>query len=416
MNDLAATTINTEIPLLVVGFDFRTASSTLREKLVTTSEDREYIFQSIKRHDPSAGFLVLETCNRIEWIISTTMGQWISQVLSAWMLNRWQQSFPELEDFPVPYEFIGKDAVFHVLRVVVGLESLATGEAQIAGQFQNNLKRAQKEKTSSPVINRLSHVAGRIARSGYKIGFRSNYRKGIHGLVTKYMHHHFGEDMSDKTILVAGMGSIGRRTAALLAESCKCRVIRFNRTVREENEGNWFPMEQLSKGINEADALVVATGGIVPVIGTEAVEPDKLSDTLLIMDIGIPRQVRKAVRDHENIDYRNIDDLRSITEGTGKQDCIAPLEVEIQKEFRNFVQFCRGREMSVMLTGIHKGRLELTEKRIPQLMQSHFSDLEDNLRNDIENTMKQLIRDYSNDLFTAFHDSMEHYWSHHNGE
>ncbi len=440
MTESTVPTINTEIPLLVVGFDFRIASSALREKLVTTSEDREYLYGEIKRADPSAGFLALETCNRIEWIVSASMTEWVSQLLSARMLNKWQQCFPHLKDFPSPYIYRGKDAVNHVLRVVVGLESLATGEAQIAGQFQNNLKRAQKEKTSCPVINRLSHVAGRIARSGYKMGFRSNYRKGIHGLVVTLMENRFPEvsgqeggqdsrqDGGKKTILVAGMGNIGRRAASLLEEVPRFKVVRLNRTVSPENLEHWKPLEQLGQLCRDADALVVATGGIVPVVNEDNMnvadmahmadgkENGKEDKRFLVMDIGIPHQVSETLRQHSFIDYRNIDDLKALTEDKGKGECIGPLEVEIGKETLSFAQFCRERAMSAMLTGIHRGRLELTEKRIPLLVDSHLSDLDESRRNIIENTMKQFIRDYSNDLFTAFHNSMEQYWVQHHSE
>ena len=101
------------------------------------------------------------------------------------------------------------------------MESLAVGEAQIAGQFQAALNRAQEEKTTSPILNRLSHIAGRIAKSGYRIGFRSNYKQGIHGLVIKFLHNYYGEKIGKKYILVVGMGEIGRKTSGLLEEDIR---------------------------------------------------------------------------------------------------------------------------------------------------------------------------------------------------
>ncbi|MCP4215598.1 MAG: hypothetical protein GY765_13170 [bacterium] len=404
-----------EIPLLVIGCDFRIASSAMREKLVTDPEERGRLYTSIKKTDDTAGLLVLETCNRLEWVVSTREPEWIAGILEAWVLNKWQREFPDTPNLPTPYIYRGKKAVGHMLRVVVGMESLAAGEAQIAGQFQAALKRAQKEKTTSPIINRLGHIAGRIAKSGTKIGYRSNYRQGIHGLVTKYFKKHFDANLSDKIILVAGMGEIGRRTASLIEETFQCKVIPLNRTITAAQQGKWISLAELNQFGTQADALVVATSGSVPVIDEKLLQPHLRGESgkapLLIMDIGIPRQVTEQLQNHRSVIYRNIDHLMDFSADNGKCICNKQLEEEIQKEFQQFKRFCRGRDMSNLLTGIHSGRLELTETLIPGFVSSQLADLDEQRQKKIEGAMKQFVRDYSNQLFSAFHDTMEKYWS-----
>jgi len=403
--------IRPEIPLLVVGFDFRSASAVLREKLVTTTEDRAYLMEAIKRIDDTAGILVLETCNRLEMIVSTLHPEWIAEILNAWMLNRWQKAFPQITDFPSPYEHFGEDAVIHVLRVVVGLESLALGEAQIAGQFQNALKLSQKEKNTSPIINRLSHIAGRIAKSGYKMGFRSNHRQGIHGLVAKFLENHFKENLSQTTILLVGMGEIGKRTAALIEESLGCRVQPLNRTITPSHQGKWKPLAELPQLSGNADAMVVATGAHNPVIQEHSLQLHQREKRLLIIDIGIPRQVAESLQHNPMIYYRNVDHLSETGGNLKKSVHQDRLEREIQKELENFKQFCRARELSDLLNRIHSGRLELTETRIPDFVRTHLVDLEPERQKKIEQEMKQFIKDFSNDIFSAFHNTMEKYWS-----
>jgi len=403
--------VSPEIPLLVVGIDFRIASSALREQLVSTAEDRRHLLQELHKIDETAGLLVLETCNRLEWVVSTRMPQWLAEVLKARMLSRWHEYLPHMTHFPSPYVFTEEDAVTHVLRVVVGMESLATGEAQIAGQFQTALKNAQKEKTTTPIINRLGHIAGRIAKSGYKIGFRSNYRQGIHGLVVKYLQQHFKSGLEQKQVIVAGMGEIGRKAAALIEETLKCNVQPVNRTIAPNRQGKWFPMTQLQTLTRTADVLVVATGGTTPVIGIEDLDLKGRSQPLLIMDIGIPRQVTDAAQVNSGVLYRNIDHLMELGQNKEKNEYVHQLESQIQIEYHQFKQYCHGREMSALLSEIHTGRLELTQKHIPQFVASQLSDLDEKRRKDIENAMKQFVKDYSNSLFQAFHQTMETYWS-----
>ena len=411
MSSLADAANKTEIPLLVIGFDFRLASSALREKQVSAVEDRKLLFQAIRKMDDSAGLLVLETCNRLEWIIATRLPQWLGEVLKARMMDRWQKIFPEVKKFPSPYVYTGQDAVMHVLKVVVGLESLATGEAQIAGQFQGALKKAQQEKTTSPIINRLGHIAGRIAKSGYKMGFRSNYRQGIHGLVVKYLQKHLQGNPEEKTILVAGMGQIGRRTAALIEEAFKCKVQPVNRTVKEAQRSQWATLGELPELSKTADALIVATGCSYAMMDEDRLDLDQREEKLLIMDIGIPRQVHENIQAHHNVVYGNIDQLMELGESKEKDVYLTRLEAEIRKEFQHFNQFCRGREMSDLLSEIHSGRMEMIQKRIPEFVDSQLADLDEKRRKDIESAMKQFIKDYSNNLFQSFHQTMETYWN-----
>jgi len=404
--------LKAEIPLLLVGYDFRRASSELREKLLTGKEERKYIFKSLGKYDRSAGILFLETCNRIEWIVSTQFSDWISEIFTAWMIRKWQPFFPETaSNSPLlPYVYTGQNAVNHILKVVVGMESLATGEAQIATQFQFAIKEAQREKTSSVIINKLSHIAGRISKTGARIGFRSNHKQGIHGLVVRFIENYFQRDLNKKTILVAGMGEIGRRTSTLLREMLQCKVQSLNRTINPEHLKEWRPLNQLKPLSIKADALIVATGSPVPVIDIGNIAIDDRQAKLLIMDIGIPRQVTQSAQNNPKIEYRNLDHLLDFNGGKEKNPCVDQLEMEINKEVSRFKQFCRGRELNMILSRIHNGRLKLTENLIPDFVASQFSDLEKRRRKKLENTIKQFVKDYSNELFLAFHQTMKEFW------
>jgi len=414
MKAISNSEIRTGIPLIVIGYDFRSASSILREKLVSTEKGRKHLFNEIRKLDNSAGILILETCNRLEWIVSTRLPEWIAEILKARMIDLLQRHFPELEDLPSPYIYTEKEAVIHVLRVVVGLESLATGEAQIAGQFHSALKNTQKEKTSSPVINRLGHIAGRIAKSGYKIGFRSNYRQGIHGMAVKYLSRIFPEDLNNKKVIVAGMGEIGKKVVNLLEESVKCEVIPVNRTIKPAHKKIWFKFTNLKELSKNADAIIIATGAHSPVLNESMITHNSRISRFHILDLGIPRQVSESLRKMPEVKYSNIDDLLELGESRNDKIHLADLDKEIMSEYRDFRQFCRSREMSAILSEIHSGRLELTHNRIPDFVKSELSVLGDKKRKQVEKSLNKFILDYSSNLFKIFHKTMDDYWRNNN--
>jgi hypothetical protein len=106
-----------EIPLVVVGCDFRIAAASQRGALVTTPEERARIHAGLARMEPDCGFAALETCNSIEWIVTTLHPEWMAQLLLAQLQQRWLDALPCATDFPRPYVHAGQDAVRHLFRV-----------------------------------------------------------------------------------------------------------------------------------------------------------------------------------------------------------------------------------------------------------------------------------------------------------
>lgn len=398
--------LHNEIPIALVGCDFRIAPTALREKLMTTPRERTELVESIRKMDNDAGLLVLETCNRNEWIISSSIPEWIAELLSAKMLHCRQKHFPDC-NLPDPYVYIGKESVKHILRVVLGMESLATGEAQIAGQFQRAVKQAQLEQTSSSILNMLSAVAGRIAKAGYKLGFRSDHQQGIHGLTVRFLENYFQEVCCDKKIIVMGMGEIGRKTAFLVEERLQCKVIRLNRTVKPQHKNIWHPLHALKDLSSQADVLITSTGSVNPIVKKDDINCRDDGRKLLIMDLGIPRQVEADVGKMEHTDYRTIDDLMDLNDDAEKTGYIDMLERKIERAAMRFRRYCAESEMAFLLNALHQKRQEFVRKFIPAYIQEKLGDMNEKDRKKIETAMKQVISEYSNDVFTSIHETLE---------
>jgi len=393
------------LPLTVVGCDFRIASSGLREMLMTDRSFREDLNTAIRNMDPSAGLAVLETCNRMEWIVSTDSPNWMADLLQAQIIDRWTKRLPPGQEPPIPYMHCGEAAIQHVFRVVIGQESLASGEAQIAGQFQQSFERARKEGTSNIILNGLSSFAGRIAKSAYKIGYRSNARTGIHGLIQTFFRSKLG-DTKNKTILVAGMGTIGRKTASVLEHS-GCRVVLFNRTISEKHHGTWLPLSKLPQHLEDADAVVIATGAFAPVFESNRFWETGRKTPLVVMDIGVPSQVDPEIATFPHIEYRTIDALERVYQTDSAVKFLEKLDCEIAKETVRFKQFCNARNIVTLLDTIHQKRNEYIQKHIPVNIHDHFSEWDETIRRKTEKVMQQMIRQYANDLFSTIHTALE---------
>jgi len=399
-----------DIPLAVVGCDFRIAPSAVRGGLLTTAEGRHVLVEAIRNMEPAAGIAVLETCNRVEWIVSSRNPQWTALLLAARMLTVWRHRQDDGTRHREPYRFAGAAAAEHVMRVVAGLESLAAGEAQIAGQFQKALSRAQKEKASSLILNGLASSAGRVAKASHRIGFRVSGSVGVHGLVASLLRAHFGGETRGKKVLVAGMGEIGRKCVSLIETTLGCSVTPVNRTVSSRHARAWRRLDEVPALAPSADAIVVATGAPVPVLTLADLALAPCRTPLLVVDIGIPGQVEVPERPGDRIVYRNLDDLLRVRSHADHLRHTAEVEAEIQAEVGRFKRFCIERNMVSLLEAAHQQRRDFMNTFIPSLIDQHLADLDGKERQRVQLVMQRLVRRYSNDMFASIHAALEEHW------
>jgi len=410
--DATTTARGVDVPLVVVGCDFRTASTTYRSMLLTTEEGRGGLFDSIRRMDPSAGFMALETCNRVEWVVSTENPAWIGELLEAQMLSRWARDAGDVEGLPRVSVHVGREAALHIFRLVAGMESLAEGEAEIAGQFQKGLQRALAEQTSSRILNGMGRFAGGIAKTAHRLGFRSTRTRGIHVLVARFLSQMAQTDSQARSAAVVGMGEIGRKTADLIEQTVECPVQRINRTVTDSHAAVWQGLDKLPEALETADFLVVASGAPTPVITAAHLERRVQGKALTIMDIGIPQQVAGAVAQIDGVTYKNVDDLLHLKVEAGTDSQRTKLAEEFHKQVDRFRRFCLERHMVRMLKRAQEKRFEMMGQTINEFVTEKLGEaLEEQDRARVVTAMRELVREYSNDVFDSLHSALEEFWS-----
>jgi len=395
---------------MVVGCDFRRASSAWREALLTTPEERRALHDAIRRSDTDAGFMAVETCNRVEWVAATDDPAWIGELLQAQLLDRWCARFGVDADLPELERYSGRDAAEHLFRVAAGLESLARGEAEIAGQLQASLQRAQDEGTSTRVLNGLGRFMGGIAKTSQRMGFRSTSNRGIHVLTAWFLEKRLGAGVR-RSVAVVGMGEIGRKTADFIAQHLGWEVLRFNRTIRGHDD--WRSLDTLPEALASVSALVMATGARRPVLdrGTfSSIARERAEDApLLVMDLGIPQQVNSEARESPGISYHPVDalvEVRSQEEDAARLD----LEDAISRQVARFNRFCLERHVVGLLRVAQEKRLDLIRGDVDLLVRDKMGDSDPATRARVSDILKEVVRSYAHDVFRSVHDALEEGW------
>jgi glutamyl-tRNA reductase len=127
-----------------------------------------------------------------------------------------------------------------------------------------------------------------------------------------------------RTVLVIGAGETARLTAEALLNKGVSTIVFSNRTRAHAEElvqslhktfnfeSEIVDFETVKERLTDAEIVITSTGSTDPILLKD--DFDGRSDTVLLIDIAVPRDVDEAVAENPNVILRNIDDLNSIIE------------------------------------------------------------------------------------------------------
>ena len=177
------------------------------------------------------------------------------------------------------------EAVRHLLRVLLGLESMAVGESHIVSQVRSAY-------ASAPRRGRILHRLFQRAM-GMSSALRSRYHPGREPSMPFIMADHFAKNFrrgGRGRVMVAGLGAIGAETAHILL-LMGFEVLISNRTPREPDgkiaAAAVVPWSDWKEEAGKCDAVFLCTSAGEPILS--APEQDSMPDVWVI-DLGSPHQ------------------------------------------------------------------------------------------------------------------------------
>jgi glutamyl-tRNA reductase len=282
--------------------------------------------------------VILQTCNRTEIYIVGKECEDLHKMPSEYLTKR---SGLKQEEAANAIEIsMNRDALYHLLRVTSGLESMVVGEDQILGQVSNAYLVAENEdqilgqvsnaylvaenaNTVGPV---LKTVFNRALSVGRRVRNETEINRGAIsiGSVAVQLAEALLGSLNGKNVLVMGAGEIGTLVAKALASGNPNAIFIANRTydralrLAEELHGKAVKFKKLEEVLKDADVVICSTAAPHYLLTKKSVtkvmkEHTNRSD-LMIIDISNPRNVEESVQEIEGVKLYNIDDLRTISE------------------------------------------------------------------------------------------------------
>ena len=291
---------------------------------VCTESEAEAV-AALLEHEGVTEAIVLQTCNRAEAYVVAETAAAGREALSTYVAA---------VDREATVWSGHEESLEHLLRVACGLESIVLGEDQVLGQLREAYEAAHGADGIGVVLDdavlKAIHV-GERARTETAIN------EGIVSLGSAAVSV-VGEEraLPETTALVVGAGEMGRLAARAFASNGVDRLIVANRTVSHAEHvaselripAEGVGLDALSAVVNEADAIVTATGGPEPIIDGETIG----DGPSVVVDLAQPRDVDPSVGEREGITVYDLDSLQRITAGTRAERAAAAEEVEAMIE------------------------------------------------------------------------------------
>lgn len=245
-----------------------------------------------------------------------------------------------------------EEALNHLFRVAAGLESQIIGDFEIIGQIKNAYHRFKKErKNANPFLERAINSAIQISKrikneTGISTGAASVSYAAVHYILKNQ------PQISDKNILLLGVGEIGQNTVENLVKHVyKPRVKVANRSadkaekIAEKYKIPHIEFGQLQTELSQTDILIVATGAQHPIINKTHFPNGKET---LVIDLSIPNNVEKDITENPNVKLVDVDGLsKQINETMETRQKEIPKAEEIIREMtKDFLEWEKKRKMA----------------------------------------------------------------------
>lgn len=374
--------------LLLVGTDFRCSPLELRERVAYNPEETEELLIHLLARPEVAEAYLLSTCNRTEIYLlpRDDDGAYATAVERVFASRSSEMTRPGRL-----YVKRGAEAAHHLLAVASGLESMVVGEPEILGQVRQAAAVAEAVGASGTVVQRLLRTA---ANAGKRARNETEISQGAVslGYTVVELAKNIFTDFETSRVLLVGAGETARMVSRNLLEKGLESLVVVNRT-RDNAErlaaelpgARVMDFDRRVEAAAEADIVAVTTGAPEPVLTRGHLKQamdGRSSRKMLVVDLGVPRNVDPDARRIENLFLHSIDSLEKLIEQNLKRRRAERPKVEelIVQEMDHFRSWYRGLAAEPLIASLQKQaerirrhELEVAKRRFPE---EHHEDLE----------------------------------------
>jgi glutamyl-tRNA reductase len=393
------------MPLVLVGINHKQAGIELREKLALKAEEMEGALGYLLQQEEVEECFLFSTCNRTELYSICSESDSLRRHFFA-LFRQVKEGGLRSTAESLCYVMEEEEAVRHLFRVACGLDSMVLGETQILGQIKEAYHRCAALKSTGVYLHNLCQKA---LAAGKKV--HTHTALGQHAVSFGYAAAELAREIfaaqGAQTLMVIGTGEMAALTLQNLFELGAGEIIIATRQ-REKGEalaarfsGKTLSLTRLEEGLKKANVIICATNAPHHIITTKRLKPlleQKKRGPLLIIDLGVPRNVEPAVGTLEKVHLYNLDDIQFIIARNleARRAEAEKAEAIIWSEVVDFTRWYRRQRAAPFIAALRQKAEKIRREKLQQFA-PHLSALSTKEQETVEkltrSLVNQLVRD-----------------------
>lgn len=337
----------------IVGINHKSAPINIREQFAIDKDEIHPFLKILKERTGIANAVVLSTCNRME--IYFTIPKDCKAGLFKIIINELLIQKKLTIDSSLAshfYNYTNIDAVKHLFNVASGINSMVLGEKQVLSQIKEAYRISVANKFTDAILNRVFHKA---FETGKRVRTETSINKGSSSVsyaAVELIFRLFKDAPGHSSILLIGAGETGELVIQSLVKKGYKHIYVSNRTfskakkIAGKYDARAVTFDSFTEYLNKCDIIITSTSSKELIIKHSLMQEmikKRNNKPIFIIDISVPRDVEKNVKDIENVHLYTIDDLEEIVKSNyeKRQGEIEKANIiidEIVAEFSTWVQ------------------------------------------------------------------------------
>jgi glutamyl-tRNA reductase len=371
--------------MTIIGFglNHKTAPLALLERVSFTQDAMNDFLGSLCTGDVVTEAFGLSTCNRSEFILSTTD---VDRGLGLLLARLQERKKVDLATQPEhTFFYTDEVAIRHVFEVACGIDSLVVGENEILGQLRRAREAASDGgfigEVLDPLLLRAIDV-GRRARHSTAIS-RGNV--SVASVAATLAIRTLG-DLAGKKGIILGAGKTAEAAAIQMSERGLKDLTIANRSferahmVANSLGARQASLQQVGEMLLDADVMVCATGAPHFVITVPMVSwamSSRPQRALVLLDVSVPRNIDPAVGELPGVHLYSLEDLTQLAEENRAQREKQVVEVNhlIEEEIAAWDEMRQTSDSAELVAALHR-QMEQVRRTYVGRHEHHFPESE----------------------------------------
>lgn len=376
----------------LISLSHKDAPVEVRELVSLNEADIKNLLSKVKEYLPISEALIVSTCNRTEFYY--TGEDRFEDIVKLIAIEKGiTLSRKELTHFKSIVDH--EQAINHLYRVAMGLESQVVGDIQISNQIKKSYQWTADMDFAGPFLHRLMHS---IFYTNKRVIQETSYRDGAAS--TSYAAVELVEDLVanviEPKVVIVGLGEIGTDVCKNFENSSISNIKIANRTHQKAvdlaNECGYqaINFNNLKPYCQDADVIISSIGMDKPFFDVEKMKDLEILSHKFFIDLAVPRSVDKAIEEIPGVIVYNIDDLQNKANQALENRIKSIPEVEqiINESVTDFSEWSKEMEVSPV---IHKMKNSLEEIRQKELAR-YIKKLDEEQLKLVDDVTKNLIQ------------------------